>query len=66
MSMHLVYAGLVVCDCGAPYCRECGDHCQRAENIGLPGWHVAGWLCGCGWAISDPWADHEGPSSGLH
>jgi len=51
-SVRLQLIGLDVCDCGAPRCRECGEHTERDEDV-QPGWDIGGWRCVCGWCITD-------------
>lgn len=50
--VNLLLIGLDVCECGAPFCRECGTHTERVQDVQL-GWDVPGWLCPCGWAVTD-------------
>jgi hypothetical protein len=46
--------GLRACnDCGAPYCRECGEHATYVHSLRRwPG--EAGYECECGWAVEFP------------
>jgi hypothetical protein len=47
-------SGLRAChDCGAPYCRECGEHATYVHSL-RPSPGVAGYECVCGWAVSFP------------
>ncbi len=53
VELHTAF-GLKACaQCGAPFCRECGEHATYVHSLApLPG--EAGYECACGWAIEWP------------
>jgi ribosomal protein L37E len=53
-SQPLRSIGLALTRDGHPYCRDCGRPTFRVERDIRPGWPQGGFVCICGWAITDP------------